>query len=837
MKEKWVLKNKSGDIDAISEEFGISKVLAKILINKGMTDYSEIESFLNPKESDMHSWKLMKDMQGAVGRLQKAIDNGEHICIVGDYDVDGVTSTYLLMEALETLGAYVSYKIPDRITDGYGISMSIIDSMISDGTDLILTCDNGISAVEQIRYAKEKGMSVIVTDHHEVPEELPPADFIVDPKQKDCDYPFKGICGAVVAAKLCEGLFEVYGFGKFIEKYMEIIALATVCDVMELKDENRYIVKKGLEQMNHTENEGLKALIRESGIEGKPITVYSLGFVIGPCLNATGRLETAVAGVELLRAETPKEAGPQAVKLTELNETRKQMTVQATEKAVETIKNSTFLNESILMVYLSGCHESLAGIVAGRVREEFNRPSIILTDSSADSEILKGSGRSTEDYNMYEGLCGVSELMLKFGGHKGAAGLSIQRSNLEEIRKKLNENCTENLAEKPRKVMIDISMPCSGFSVALIEELQKLEPTGNGNDRPVFADSGVEITRLSRFGRENNFLRIDAKDSRGVSVSLKLFSGVEEFLDAFEEAYGKTLLSDAFSGKANGVSFKMIYSPDISDYNGRHVEFMLRRYSFPENDKKKDHNPVNDTRKAYIFGTADGLPKEKIIDKESVVVFCDAGIKNAALAESNEMFLLGDFDSLGDSGSDNSYINEIKKLGTQALIDRAEIELSGKKYQVKKYPVKKDDTDTGLALKHALNLGCEKIYMYGCVGNERPDHAFANISLLAYASGHTVKNGKRAQAFMYDGRYTYTMINGGSTEIKDSAGKRFAIFAYGGEAGGVNLSGFEYEAENLRLTPDMTIGASNHIKENSARITVEWGTVLIMCECEPQFIC
>ncbi|MBR0132192.1 MAG: single-stranded-DNA-specific exonuclease RecJ [Lachnospiraceae bacterium] len=841
MKENWVLKNKKADLKAISDSFGVSPVLAKILANKGYEDIDEIGRFLHPSPADLNPPRLLKDMSRAVMLIKKAIDNGEQICIVGDYDVDGVTSTFLLMSAFEKLGAYVTYRIPDRITDGYGISMGIIDDAIDMGCDLIVTCDNGISAVDQIAYAKEKGLSVVITDHHDVPETLPPADAIVNPKQKDCEYPQKEICGAVVAAKLCEVLFEEYGFGPFIEKHMDILALATVCDVMKLVGENRYIVKKGLECLAHTENTGLEALIETTGMQDKKITAYSLGFVLGPCLNATGRLESAVAGVELLRSTQKSEALVLAAKLKDLNELRKDMTLKAVEKAREKVLESDLSKDSILCVYIPGCHESLAGIVAGRVREEFNRPSLVFTDSSVSEEVLKASGRSTEDYNMYEGLTEVSDLILKFGGHPMAAGLSIARENLELLRQKLNENCKEDLVNKPKKIMIDISKPPTTFSLELLDELSLLEPFGNGNEKPVFAERNVEITRLSRFGKEGNYIKAEALDSLGSSFTLTMFSESDSFLEGFEQSFGKQKLSDVFRGRAEGCKINVIYNPEINEYRGsRSIQYMLKNVAFPENDKKDEASDKNDivkTQRAYIFGSASGIPKRLDCKAEDYIYFCDGGLKYFDHVKQGKCTLLGDFDSLKDS----EYLDE-KTL--EGLTDGSVREINGREMKIRRFPVDKDASDVELAIRLAIKDGCDEIILCGCAGGERPDHQFGNLALLKYISKQKTVSGGKITAVLFDGNYSYVVLSGEKQErgksasltIKDSAGKRFSAFALGEKAEGLSLTGFLYELRNAELLPDITLGASNMIKENSAHITLDKGTVLLIIEAEPDLI-
>jgi len=580
MKEKWVLRNPQADLKHITETFGTSELLAYILAGKNLKTDEEIDAYLNPNASQMHSWTLFKDMNKAVQIIKKAIDNGEKICVVGDYDCDGICSTTLLVTGIRELGGFVSYQIPDRITDGYGISFRIIDKALEDGTDLIITCDNGIAAKEQVAYAKEKGLTVIVTDHHNVPEgELVAADAVVDPKQKDCDYPFEGICGAVVAAKLMEALYEDYGFGSFIEKNIDIMALATVVDVMDLVDENRYIVKRGLELITSSNRLGINALKEATGLSDKPVSVYHLGFVLGPSLNSTGRLETADKGVELLLCEDHKEAAKLAAYLAELNASRKTMTENAKACAVKLIEESELKNDNVLVLYMPELHESLAGIVAGRLKESFNRPAIVFTDAMDSEELLKGSARSVDEYNIYDGLTEVSDLLVKFGGHPKAAGLTIKRETLDELRKSLNKNCKEDLVNMEKKVTIDANIPMSSFSEALLEELEKLEPCGNGNRNPVFVDR-VTLKSAKRFGKESQFLSFIAMDGRGNGISeLKCFD--DALMDAYKENYGDEEMVKLLAGRGDKV-VNMIYRPQINEFRGnRTLQFIVNNYSFP----------------------------------------------------------------------------------------------------------------------------------------------------------------------------------------------------------------------------------------------------------------
>ena len=583
MKEQWMLKNPKADFEHIKQKFNVSGLLAYLLAGRDLKTDEEIEAYLNPTKDSMHSWKLFKDMGKAVRMVKKAIDNGQKICVVGDYDCDGICSVSILVSGLRSLGGFVSYIIPDRIADGYGLNCSMVDKAAESGTDLIITCDNGIAATEAVAYAKELGMDVVVTDHHNVPENNDlKADAIVDPKQEDCAYPYEGICGAVVAAKLMEGLFTEYDFGSFIEKNYDLMALATVVDVMELKDENRFIVKEGLKSLNNSTRIGINALKNATGISGKELGVYHLGFILGPCLNSSGRLETADMAVEMLLSEDENEAAGFAVKLKELNDSRKNMTEQAKVKGVELIENSELKEDNILVLLMPDLHESLAGIVAGRIKEEFNRPAIVFTEAAGDDSILKGSGRSVEEYDIYKGVDAIREMTVKFGGHPMACGLSIRRDMLEDFRKRLNENCEKDLKNMEKKIMIDVNIPMSSFSPAVLEEIKKLEPCGNGNPGPVFADR-MTVTGVRRFGKEGQYLTISGRDGRGFAIN-ELKSFEESFYSAYEEYFGRDEAGKLRKNLGDKV-VNIIYKPQINEYMGNaSMQYILKKYSFPKKE-------------------------------------------------------------------------------------------------------------------------------------------------------------------------------------------------------------------------------------------------------------
>ena len=500
--EKWVLAAKRADFQKIGRKYGIDPVIARIIRNRDITEDAEINQYLNGTLDDIPSWKSLKDIDKAVEIISQKIDLGTRMRIIGDYDIDGVTATYILLKGFKRLGANVDTYIPDRIADGYGIHNHLIEKAKEDGVDTIVTCDNGISAADQIAFAKKMGMTVVVTDHHEVPFEdteegrkykLPLADAIINPKQSDCTYPNKNICGAVVAMKLVFALYEKYGIPESEkEDYLEPAAIATVGDIMDLQGENRILVKEGLLRLPHTKNKGLKALIRAIGLENQKISSYDIGFRLGPCINASGRLDTAMRSLSLLQCEDEEEAAKLANDLKALNDSRKALTEQGTEAAYKLIEGSNLKNDRVMVVFLPDCHESLAGIIAGRIREKYHKPAFVLTRGEKS---VKGSGRSTENYSMYEELVKCDSLLLQYGGHPMAAGLSIEEANVEAFRRQLNENCTLTEEDMIPKIVIDVPMPISYINENLIRQLSVLEPFGKGNAKPVFAQKNLRVLK------------------------------------------------------------------------------------------------------------------------------------------------------------------------------------------------------------------------------------------------------------------------------------------------------------------------------------------------------
>lgn len=573
--EKWLLRNKKVDLKAMSEKYKISQLLCKLMVNRDIIDENIINSYINPVYKYLHSPKTMKDVVIAVDIIKRKIQENKKIRIIGDYDVDGIISVFILYTALKKCGANVDYEIPDRIKDGYGINENIVKVAYDEGVDTIITCDNGISAIDQIQYAKDLGLTVIVTDHHDVPfiEEdgvrtflSSQADAIINPKQIECEYKFKSICGAGVAFKLMEALYEEIGMDKEeCYKLIEFVAIATVCDVVDLIDENRIFVKNGLEMLNNSKNIGINALKKACGLEDKEITAYHLGFVIGPCLNASGRLDSAKKGLELLLMEDDEEAKNLAQEIVDLNDARKNMTKEGVDRAINIIDSTDINNDNILVVYIPDIHESLAGIVAGRVKEQYNKPTIILTKSE---EGVKGSARSIEEYNMFEGLLACKELLDKFGGHPMAAGLSLQEDKVDELRIALNNKCELTDEDLTRKIMIDSSLPLEYLNLHLIEELNVLEPFGKGNAKPIFGVKDAKITKAMLLGKDKNVLKLKLLTNNNITIDAMIFNDLENFESKIIEKYGNEELDNLYNKSNNNIPMDFTFYPSINEWNG-----------------------------------------------------------------------------------------------------------------------------------------------------------------------------------------------------------------------------------------------------------------------------
>lgn len=587
MAERWFIKNKKMDYKRMAQKYGITELMSRLIVNRDITKDEVIKSYINPELNMLHDPREMKDMNKASDILIDKIKGKKKIRIIGDYDVDGVISVYILYSALKRCNADVDYEIPDRIKDGYGVNVNIINKAKEDGVDTILTCDNGISAIEPIKAAKELGMTVIVTDHHDIPfiedeEEnrtfiRSEADAILNPKQEDCRYKFKYLCGAGVAFKLVQVLYEELGIDKEEAfRFIEFLAIATVCDVVDLIDENRVFVKKGLEKINKTTNIGLQELLTECEIQDKKIGVYHLGFIIGPCINASGRLDNAKKGVRLLLSEDEREAVLLAKELVKLNEERKEMTQNGVEDAIEIVENSEIKNDKVFVIYLPHIHESLAGIIAGRIREKYNVPTLVLTKSEDGA---KGSGRSIEEYNMFEELVKCKDLLERFGGHPMAAGFSLKEENIDEFRKRLNSVTTLTQEDLLRKVTIDTVLPLDSITFELIRDLERLEPFGKANSKPLFGEKDVNVIKASVLGKNRNVLKLRLKTKNGKIIDSVYFGDIEEFENTIIDKYGKEELLKLYDGIYNDVKVDLVFYPDINEYNGNvSIQIVIQNY-------------------------------------------------------------------------------------------------------------------------------------------------------------------------------------------------------------------------------------------------------------------
>lgn len=618
--EKWLVQAKKADFTGLGNRFGINPVIARIIRNRDIISEEEYGEYLKCEMDKLYSPLLMKDMEKAVHIIKKAMEDKKKIRVIGDYDIDGVTSGYILTDALEKLGADVDFDVPDRITDGYGINNRLIKQAYDDGVNLIVTCDNGIAASSQVEYAKELGMEIVVTDHHEVPYSIengekihiiPKADAVVDHKRPDCEYPFKELCGAGVAYKLIDALYDMIGIsdikngnetgniegstesqkGKFMEKYLCFAAIGTVGDIVPLLGENRTIVKNGLKLIDNVENYGIKALIEANGLGGRKINSTHIGFVIGPCINAGGRLDTAKRAFSLFRSSTYEEAIEKAQELKGLNDERKYMTSQNTEKAIHLIENDESLqNDSVLIIYLSDCHESLAGIIAGRIKERYYKPTIVFTDS--EDGVIKGSGRSVEGYSMFEKLTWADNyyrsmesneeneaLLLKFGGHKMAAGLSMKKDNLQQLREVLNHHDSINEEILVKKVWIDVAMPFEYITENLIRQLSILEPFGMANEKPVFAEKCTAVERLRIFGQNRNVVSLTIRNKANYKMEATYFTEGDKFVEEIRKHFGDEETDKLLNGKKNNIGMNILYYPEINEYNGqRNIKVVIKGY-------------------------------------------------------------------------------------------------------------------------------------------------------------------------------------------------------------------------------------------------------------------
>lgn len=587
--EKWIEIRKGGNFMEMAKKYGIDPLIARIIRNRDITDEKEITEYLYGGKEALHNPHLLKDADKAAEIIAEGIAEKKAMRIIGDYDIDGVNATYILLEGIRRCGGNVDAAIPDRMKDGYGINEHLIEQALSDRKELLITCDNGIAAINEINFAKEKGMTVVVTDHHEIPycnteqgkEFLQSnADAIVNPKQKDCLYPCKGICGAVVAWKLVQVLYERMDIPvEEADIFIENAGFATVGDVMDLTGENRILVKLGLKALEHTKNPGMKALIAKNKLSDKPLSAYHIGFVLGPCINASGRLDTAKRSLELLLERDEVKASALAGELVELNESRKYMTQQETQKALEQIEKEGREKDKVLVVYLPECHESLAGIIAGRIREAYQRPVFVLTRGE---EGVKGSGRSIEAYSMFDKMTEVAELFTKYGGHPMAAGLSMREEDIDKLREQLNQKAELSEEDMAEVVRLDAVLPMSYFTVDTIRQLSVLEPCGKSNTRPVFADRNIKVTRVGIVGVNRNVLKLHLLDSKGNPVAGVYFGEVEKFLTFLGEKFGSEEVDAAMHGKENSIQFAAVYEPAVDTYSGREsVQAIIRRFRLP----------------------------------------------------------------------------------------------------------------------------------------------------------------------------------------------------------------------------------------------------------------
>ena len=587
--EKWFLRNVKADLDKMSRSLGISKLLCKIMVNRDIKDYKLMDSYIYPNLSKLHNPRLMKDIELGVDIIKESIGKGEKIRISGDYDQDGNSAILTLYKGMKRCGANVDYVIPHRVRDGYGINKRIVEEAKNDGIHIIITCDNGISAFEPVKLAKELGMKVIVTDHHDISyieDEggnkeyfLPEADAIINPKRLDCNYPFKELCGAGVAFKFIQVLYEEMGID-IEESYelLEFVAMGTVCDVVDLIDENRIIAKEGLERINETKNLGLQTLIKATGLEGKDINTYSLGFVLGPCINASGRLDSADIAVELFLTNDFERAEEYANKLHTLNEERKAMTKEGYNLVVQKIELGEFIDKKVLVVYEPSVHESIVGIIAGRIKDKYYKPTIVLTKSK-NEDMAKGSGRSIEEYNMFEEISKCKDLLDRFGGHPMAAGLSLDISNIDGFSKMLNRQATLAEDDLLPKVYIDMHLPLEYISFSLVEELQVLEPFGKGNSRPLFAERNIGVKRGFILGKNQNVLKLKLVTKNNKLIDGLYFGDIEEFEIKLINKFSKEEVDKMYKGIDNKVKLDIIYVPTINEYMGnRNLQITIQNY-------------------------------------------------------------------------------------------------------------------------------------------------------------------------------------------------------------------------------------------------------------------
>lgn len=575
-RRKFTELRKGADFVGIGEKYGISPLIARIMRNREVVGEEQIQSYLYGKLENLNDPYLLRDGTKAAEIIKENIKKGAHIRVIGDYDIDGVMSSYILTKALTKLGANVSTQIPHRINDGYGLNRNLIEEAHADQVDCIITCDNGISASEEIALAKQYNMTVVVTDHHQVTQGIPNADAVVNPHQPGCEYPFKDICGATVAWKVMHIVYDLFNrpAGE-INEFIENVAFATVGDIMPLKNENRILVRAGLRAIQNTNNPGMAALISQCGLNDKTIKAYHFGFVLGPCINATGRLDTASRALKLFLTEDVAEATMIASELVSLNESRKEITVEGVDKAVELYETGGYENDPVIVLYLKEVHESIAGIIAGRIRERYYKPTFILTDGE---DCVKGSARSIEGYSLSEEMQKISEYFIKYGGHPMAAGLSIEEARIEEFRRTINENCPLSVEEEVEVVQLDACPELELLTVDTVGQLDILEPYGNENRSPLFGASKLSVRRISLIGKNKNCLKLLVASNNGLCMDAIMFNDVDQYLESLKEKYGETQLKRAMDGLPNEIVSSFVYVPKINEYGGPHVQLEIKYY-------------------------------------------------------------------------------------------------------------------------------------------------------------------------------------------------------------------------------------------------------------------
>ncbi|MBQ4059773.1 MAG: single-stranded-DNA-specific exonuclease RecJ [Lachnospiraceae bacterium] len=583
--QNWVIRAKKADFDALSQQYNIDPVVARVMVNRDLEE-SQFEMFLNPDLERMHDPFLMEDMNRAVRIICHDVEEGNSIRIVSDYDVDGVMSNYILYKGLRRIGADVDYVIPHRVKEGYGISEDIIEKAVEDGVHTIVTCDNGIAANAALAKAKELGLTVLVTDHHQVPfimegdkkrYILPPADAILNPQKESCNYPFDDLCGAGVAYKLIEAVYQKRDIPKEeLYSFLEFVAIATICDVVTLQDENRIFVVRGLERLKPSSNVGMRALINAVGLTDQVIDAYHIGFKIGPCINASGRLESAVESLKLLLEEDVEIAFSRAEEIVCMNEERKQLTFQGVESAEEILQDLSGMK--IYVIYMPECHESLAGIIAGRIREKYNHPVFVLVDSEEEG-VVKGSGRSIEEYHMFEALQACEDILIKFGGHAMAAGFSLKKEDVEVFASRLNENCTLEESSFIPKVRIDVAMPISYVTEELIQQLDKLAPFGKGNEKPLFAQKDLNVLSAKIMGKDRTVVKVMLESNDGFMCE-GIYFDAQEFSENIIAWFGQEEYDKLLHGWLNNVVLNVAYYPAVNEYNGnRTIQLQIKRYA------------------------------------------------------------------------------------------------------------------------------------------------------------------------------------------------------------------------------------------------------------------